>query len=122
MSVGPDVPSSSDLYLRARATEMVEIEQIDREEFGRALILQGYSAIRAAEMARELPDNDGALQMLARHRRTALPSDVVRLVIAARIYLFEDESQEARRELDQASGAFASRVPWDNDPTQEAAA
>ncbi len=45
-----------------------------------------------------------------------LPPDVVRLVIAARIVAFEDQSPEALRELDLASEAFAERVPWDDDP------
>lgn len=53
----------------ARSARMVPITVDDRIEFGRALILQGYSPERAARMAaREILDNDGALQMLARHR------------------------------------------------------
>ncbi|MCG7349233.1 hypothetical protein [Sphingomonas sp. ACRSK] len=50
----------------------VEVTYADRVEFGRALILQGYSSARAAEMANDLEDNDGALQMLARHRLDAM--------------------------------------------------
>jgi hypothetical protein len=58
-----------DLLELARAAHMVPITAEDREEFGRALILQGYSPERAAWMANgEILDNDGALQMLARHR------------------------------------------------------
>lgn len=45
-----------------------------------------------------------------------LPQDVIDLVIAARIVAFEDQSPEALRALDLASEAFASRVPWDEDP------
>lgn len=53
----------------ARSARMVPIIAEDREEFGRALILQGYSPDRAAHMAAVgILDNDGALQMLARHR------------------------------------------------------
>ena len=53
----------------ARSTIMVPISVEDRAEFGRALVLQGYAPERAARMAmREILDNDGALQMLARHR------------------------------------------------------
>jgi hypothetical protein len=53
----------------ARAARMVPITPEDREEFGRALILQGYAPERAAHMACVgILDNDGALQMLARHR------------------------------------------------------
>jgi hypothetical protein len=43
--------------------------------------------------------------------------DVTRLVIAARIVSFEDQSPEAMRELDQATEAFASRVGWKDEPT-----
>ncbi len=61
--------TAGDLIELARAARMVPITAEDREEFGRALILQGYSAARAARMAGgEILDNDGALQMLARHR------------------------------------------------------
>lgn len=51
----------------------------------------------------------------------ALPDDVRRLVIAARVIAFNDwdgDSEEwviARKELDDASEAFAARVPWEND-------
>jgi hypothetical protein len=46
----------------------------------------------------------------------ALPPDVVRLVIAARVVSFSDQSQEAIDELDCASEAFADRVAWDDEP------
>jgi hypothetical protein len=47
----------------------------------------------------------------------SVPSDVRRLVIAARIVAFEDDtSPEAIKELDAASEAFADRVPWDDEP------
>ncbi|PNU06444.1 hypothetical protein [Novosphingobium guangzhouense] len=53
----------------ARSAQMVPVVAEDREEFGRALILQGYAPERAAHMAAVgILDNDGALQMLARHR------------------------------------------------------
>lgn len=45
-----------------------------------------------------------------------VPADVARLVVAARKVAFEDPSQEQLRELDIASEAFASRVPWDDEP------
>lgn len=61
--------TAGDLLELARAARMVPITAEDREEFGLALILQGYSAEHAARMAGgEILDNDGALQMLARHR------------------------------------------------------
>lgn len=50
-----------------------------------------------------------------------LPADVRRLVIAARIVAFEDQSADALRELDQASEAFADRVKWDDEPKEDAA-
>ncbi|KQM21919.1 hypothetical protein [Novosphingobium sp. Leaf2] len=53
----------------ARAARTVPVTSDDRIEFGRALILQGYAPAPAARMsAVEILDNDGALQMLARHR------------------------------------------------------
>lgn len=54
--------------------------------------------------------------------KRAIPSDARRLVIAARTVAFNDwdgDSEEwaaARKELDEASEAFASRVPWDDEP------
>jgi|GEM_PF-3062247 hypothetical protein len=60
------------LLERARVTKIVAIAPQDRREFARALVLQGYDAPRAHRMAYddrgEIKDNDGALQMLARHR------------------------------------------------------
>jgi len=45
----------------------------------------------------------------------SVPDDVAKLVIAARIVAFEDQSPEALKALDVASEAFASRVPWENE-------
>lgn len=56
---------------------------------------------------------------MADPRKEPLPDDVVRLVIAARIVAFEDRSPEAIKELDEASEAFADRVPWEDDPNAE---
>lgn len=56
-----------------------------------------------------------------------LAGDVVRLVIAAREVAFggmfdsaDPDKRAAIRELDQASEAFASRVPWEDEPEDEA--
>lgn len=49
-------------------------------------------------------------------RAAELPADVVRLVVAARVVAFETQSREALKELDEASEAFASRVPWAFEP------
>lgn len=62
------IPSAASLLEVANATRVVPIIVEDRIEFGRALILQGYAPLRAVLMAESIPDNDGALQMLARHR------------------------------------------------------
>jgi len=54
---------------RVIATGMVPVTQDDRDQMAIALFIQGYPSGRAAHMAYvELGDNDGALQMLARHR------------------------------------------------------
>lgn len=53
----------------------------------------------------------------AKKSEGALPDDVRRLVVAARIVAFEGVSAERIKELDKASEAFASRVPWENEPT-----
>lgn len=51
-----------------------------------------------------------------------LPQDVVRLVIAARMVAWEDAEQSSLKELQEASEAFASRVPWEDEPEDAAAA
>lgn len=43
---------------------------------------------------------------------------VVKLVIAARKVLYGDRGIENLRELDRAAEAFASTVPWDNEPNE----
>lgn len=64
-----DHVTAGSLIELARSARMVPITAEDRIEFGRALILQGFPPERAARMAaEEILDNDGALQMLARHR------------------------------------------------------
>jgi hypothetical protein len=47
-----------------------------------------------------------------------LPLDVVRLVMAAR-RVVETQDRQVLRELHAASEAFASLVPWDDDPNDE---
>jgi hypothetical protein len=49
-----------------------------------------------------------------------LPQDVVRLIIAARMVAWEDPDAENLKELQEASEAFASRVPWEDEPEDEA--
>lgn len=73
--VAAEPETSGQLSARAATTVMVRIEPCDRREFARALVLQGYDAPRAHRMAYdtsgEIKDNDGALQMLGRHRLNA---------------------------------------------------
>lgn len=52
----------------------------------------------------------------------AVPADVVELVIAAREAWEDPEDEERHTALDRALEAFASRVPYENDPDDEAAA
>jgi len=66
------VETGDQLRERAAGTAMVEIAPADRREFARALVLQGYDIARAHRMVYgdcgAVQDDDGALQMLARHR------------------------------------------------------
>jgi hypothetical protein len=55
---------------------------------------------------------DSAVELLV---STPFPADIVRLVIAARTVVFGDTGIEALKELDEASEAFASRVPWEDE-------
>lgn len=53
----------------------------------------------------------------ASSQSTPIPVDVRRLVIAARNIAFNDTLDGgALRELDEASEAFADRVPWEDEP------
>lgn len=63
----------------------------------------------------DIADDLAALDAQA-GRAGVLPYDVRRLVIAARVVAFENQGRDALRELDQASEAFADRVPWDDEP------
>jgi len=105
--------------------EKMSMDAVDRTE---ALRLSGYiSQIARSDYAEPDPSTGRAFEpqgeqlMLASAMldmfATQLPSDVIRLVIAARKVAFEDQSQEALRELDAASEAFADRIPWEDEPT-----
>jgi hypothetical protein len=50
---------------------------------------------------------------------TEVSPELRRLVIAARKVSYEDPDAEDFRELDQACEAFASAVPWDDEPTTD---
>lgn len=49
--------------------------------------------------------------------RTA--ADLRRLIIAARVVAYLDDSREAIKELDEAVEAFSEDVPWDDTPEQD---
>jgi len=51
---------------------------------------------------------------------TGVSDELRRLVIAARVVAYEDQSAEALEELDKASEAFAELVPWEDEPDAEA--
>lgn len=70
---------------------------------------------RKEDCARRGDDDEERFDQLIT-RLTVVPSDVARLVVAARKVAFEDAKPEAIRELDQASEAFAGDVPWDDEP------
>lgn len=62
---------------------------------------------------RRIPSHSPAPDM-----REAVPSDVAELVVAARIVAYEDQTPATIKALDRAVEAFSSRVPWDEDPTE----
>ena len=55
----------------------VEVTDADRAELARGLFTQGFPADRARQIAQDQEPNDGALQMLARHRLTSQEAMVV---------------------------------------------
>lgn len=117
--------------------KLAAVEPCDREAAATVYArMGGRSAVETvhANILGGYEDDYWLVQAFARHRLTALQrtplraseqetptehgevaGDVQRLVIAARIVAFEDQGPEALRELDQASEAFAARVPWEND-------
>ena len=61
-------------------------------------------------------DSDELRELAAYIRQgSSVPADVRRLVIAARVVAFDDRSPNALKELDEASEAFAERVPWEEE-------
>ena len=76
MVEGPSVWTPSEMLAVAdRSSAHVPITSADRKQMALGLFFQGYPAGRACEIAFvELEDNDGALQMLARHRLSSTPT------------------------------------------------
>lgn len=101
----------------------------NREELGREMsdvsaciemIERGHFALRG--LGRIADKRDGFRRwhdMIRAAETTGLPPDVARLVVAARIVAYSDQSAEALQELDKASEAFADRVAWDDEPVDE---
>ncbi len=48
--------------------------------------------------------------------QSELSPEMRRLIVAARVVAFSDQGPSAIKELDEASEAFADKVPWDNEP------
>lgn len=61
-------PSQGRPVSEACGIAMVEVLDTDRAELERGLFTQGFASDRAHALAFQQPANDGALQMLARHR------------------------------------------------------
>jgi len=106
---------------RVAASPMLDIREDDRKALAVGITIRGYAADRARRMLFDpsdpeyVPDNDGALQMLARHRRPLAP-DVVQLVIAAREVTDMGVNDDKTRALLVAVEEFSSRVPYDDEP------
>lgn len=76
-------------------------------------------------MGGEVWERSTSFKALEQKPSPDLPSDVVRLIIAARTmalgdWYSESEGYEvARKELDDAAEAFASRVEWPDTPSEQ---
>jgi hypothetical protein len=66
-----------------------------------------------------LSEIEALLSAIAQAPAQRLPQDVIDLVIAARKVAYEDQSAEAIKALDKAAEAFASRIPWDDEPDHD---
>ena len=76
-----------------------------------------WSNLKNSENANRIADKLEALCAPSREPEGgAVDDDVRRLVIAARNVAFDTPTQSELRALDIASEAFASRVPWDDEP------
>lgn len=108
---------------------LVDVTDADRQALYGGLISAGHPAEFADHMAYDMADDDGGLQMLARHRLAAdasrqgegLPQSVVSLIIAAReafdTGMLPNDEQTA---LDKALEPFASSVSYANEPASHA--
>lgn len=75
----------------------------------------GQRGFVMAPSASQLPRQE------SRERIAELPQDVIDLVIAAREYVYQAVGEpRAYAELDKALEAFAARVPWNDEPDDQA--
>lgn len=81
-----------------------------------------YYSAAAQRAIQSVSDELDAPALATREVAPAVPDDVQRLVDAARVVAFEDQGPDALKALDVASEAFADRVPWENEPIEEAPA
>lgn len=112
--------------LAAEATQAAEIARL------RELVASAYAegwGDAVLGIVSEGPDawngSDARAALSAQPSEQLLPNDVVRLVIAARTMAFGDwygegeDYEVARKELDDAAEAFASRVEWPDTPSEQ---
>lgn len=106
------------------STYSAQIEGGERKEFGSHGEAFSYvqtvrtlsKADQIIALAAAIPGSaDGGWQPIETAPQR-VPDDVAELVVAARTVAFDDQSAEALKRLDEASEAFASRVPWDDEP------
>lgn len=103
--------STAEFYPLAIATPEEAPESQECDDCGSPLNSDG-------ECIRDLAEReaDDRAEAAFREEATEVPADVQRLVAAARVVAFEDQGPAAIKALDIASEAFASRVPWDDEP------
>ena len=108
----PTVELTDDMLFKIETGETVTWGELKRRQYEQAV--RNFNTMREdgslPAPASPLPEGGG------------LPADVVRLVVAARMVAFDRVSPATIAELDAASEAFASRVPWDNAPDEIPAA
>ena len=61
-------------------------------------------------------DNRARFRTMFGLKDSSLSPEVIELVVAAREVAFTDAGREAFERLDKASEAFASAIPWDDEP------
>ena len=117
-----EAPTDALRLVPVRATPQM-IAAMDKNIFGQKMdlgsdFLHGvWASALAAAPASPLPGGGECSGISGE-----LNKDVVRLVIAARRVAYEGAAEDDLRALDIAAEAFASRVPWDDEPDELPAA